>query len=128
MTFDNSAIVLNAYRNLSGSVVPADTYKRNGWRVPRYQPRDIDTPNTHPENDTHILGVLSAGLNSLERRTWWRILDGWSIGAIADADGVKRAAVYYRIRGSGSKGSGGMVAKNPWVARWWHARRVSQPL
>ena len=125
---ENSAITFNAYRNLAGDVVPADTYKRNGQRVPRFSPQEIDMPNTPRAHSTTILRVLSAGLNRIERRTWWRILDGWSIDAIAAAERVERAAIYSRIRGSGSKGNGGMVKKNPWVARWWEARKFSQPL
>lgn len=129
MTFDNSAVVLKAYRNLTGSVVPAGYLQaQRPTRVPRYQPQDIDIPTAHDENDTHILRALSAGLNRIERRTWWRILDGWSIDAIADADGVKRATIYCRIRGSGSNGSGGMVGKNSWVARWWEARTTLRSL
>lgn len=126
MCIDDSAARFQAFRNLHGIVVPADTYKRNGQRVLRYQPQTIDMSTTDNGSDAGVLRVLSAGLNAIERRTWWRILDGWSLPAIAEADHVSRAAIYCRIRGT--NGHGGMVRKNRWVALWWEARALHESL
>jgi hypothetical protein len=73
--------------------------------------------------DAPVVRALGAGLDDVERRTWWRLLDGWPIAAIAHADQVSRTAIYYRIRGSA--GQRGMTAKNRWVALWWAAARVA---
>jgi hypothetical protein len=125
MPHDDSALHFRGVRNLHGEALPTDTYKRNGTLTLRYDLQGIETPLGHSSDGSWVLRVLSAGLNAVERRTWWRILDGWSIEAIADADGVTRAAIYCRIRGA--RGRGGMVSKNVWVAEWWNRRQHEHP-
>ena len=61
-------------------------------------------------------------LNTVEGRTWRRILSGSSINAIAADEGVSRAAIYARIQGN-RQGHGGMIAKNYWCLLWWRLRQ-----
>jgi hypothetical protein len=65
-------------------------------------------------------------LNSIEERTWRKLLNGQSISSIAQDEGVSRKAVYDRIQGN-SKGHGGMIGKNFWVLLWWRLRREGRP-
>lgn len=65
-----------------------------------------------------LLDELSKNLTPLERSTWERLMDGSSIAEIAGQDSIKCSAVYARIRGN-SKGQGGMISKNEYVALWW---------
>jgi hypothetical protein len=125
MRLDDEVSNVLGIRNLHGEVLPADTYKRNGRPLFRYDRDGFEAVRSHTDNGAKVLRVLSRGLTKIERRTWWRILDGWSIDAIAEADGVRRAAIYARIRGT--RGTGGMVRKNAWVARWWNRRQHERP-
>ena len=86
-----------------------------------------DATDRESELPTWLVSALTANLTETECRTWRRLLDGQSIAAIAAAEGVSRTAIYERIRGS-SRGHGGMVAKNPWVALWWLHRAVKTSL
>lgn len=112
-------------RNLDGSLHLIDLYRRNGVWVPNFsKATNLFLPDL-PEataiiKPTRIRGLFQ-NLTKVERRTWRRILNCHSISEIAEAEGVSRAAVYERIRGN-SKGKGGMVAKNPWVRKWWELR------
>jgi DNA-directed RNA polymerase specialized sigma24 family protein len=112
-------------RKIDGSLEPVDVAKRNDRLVPRFHPSvlepDFQTePDESPEY-RELVEEVSQNLSPVERRTWLRLLDGMSILDIAAEDGVSRAAIYERIRGS-SKGHGGMIAKNGYVAIWWRLR------
>lgn len=118
------------YRTLTGSIQSVPIYRRNGRIAANFRPADTTSSQTDPSDDhaqhgAKVLRALSAGLTRLERRTWWRILDGWSVDAIADADGVSRTAIYCRIRGK--HGNGGMASKNTWVSEWWARRQHEHP-
>ncbi len=110
------------YRTLTGAPMPADLIRRGGRSAPRHR-RDWDAdPAVDNPRPFAVRRRVLRDLTRIERRTWRRILAGWAIDTIARADGISRAAVYARIRGS--DGRGGMVRKNPYVARWWAGRRA----
>lgn len=115
-------IVFRAGRGLDGAPLAFDIIRRNGVPALAYR-RSWDAaaspPPTGELSFAFRLSVL-AGLTPCERRTWRRLLDAWPVETIPRADGVSRAAVYARIRGT--RGGGGMVRKNPWVRRWWQTR------
>ncbi len=112
-------------RKIDGTLEPVDVAKRNGRLVPRFHPSitepelQID-PEESPEY-RELVEEVTQNLNSVERRTWLRLLDGVSILDIAAEDGVSRAAIYERIRGN-SRGHAGMIAKNSYVAIWWRLK------
>jgi DNA-binding CsgD family transcriptional regulator len=109
------------YRTFTGAIAMADVYRRNGRLAVTF--RDADTLPDDRDPFTRYREILSANLTAVEERTWRRLLSGRSIAAIAEEEGVKRSAIYARIRGSGGKG--GMIRKNVWVARWWTRRQHS---
>jgi uncharacterized protein YpbB len=125
MTGDTDDLLLfRLCRNLRGDIHNFDLIRRNGQLVPNFRP---EWTSLVPEADREaedawrkeLRDELCTGLNALERRTWERIIDGIPILDIAAMDGVSRSAIYERIRGIGT---GGMVAKNPYVALWWALR------
>jgi hypothetical protein len=125
-------LAYGTYRTLTGAPAPIDLIRRNGQPAPRHRHDWDAAPALANADDAVPFGALRnllRGLTPLERRTWRRLLDGWSVDAIAVADGTSRAAVYARIRGSRGRG-GGMVRKNAFVARWWQIRqsRLTQSL
>jgi len=123
---DDDLLTYAAYRTLTGASRAVDLCRRGGRRVPNWCIRtlDVEPSVSDPALDpaSSLLAVLTAGLTPIECRTWLRILNQQSIKAIAAEEGVSRTAIYVRIRGTG-RTPGGMVAKNPWVAEWWHARQ-----
>ena len=96
--------------------------KRNGHPMPLF-----DHSWTHPAKPedssdlAELIKELCYNLNVIERRTWLMLLDGRPVVEIAIEERVTRTAIYERIRGS-SKGHGGMIAKNDYVALWWCQR------
>jgi DNA-binding CsgD family transcriptional regulator len=117
-------LAFRTYRTFFGAPAPIDLIRRNGQAALRHRHDwNADTLDL-AERETRSFAErrnLLRGLTPMERRTWRRLLDGWSVDAIAVADGASRAAVYARIRGS--HGRGGMVRKNAFVAAWWRRRR-----
>lgn len=81
---------------------------------------DNDAPDEHEIQE--LQDELCYDLNDVERRTWLKIMLGWSLHAIAKDEGVSHPAIYARLRGS--KSGGGMVGKNRFVWFWWNLRRV----
>lgn len=125
-TVDDDILTFQLYRTLSGSIRPADVYRRNGRRAMSVRPTEDDTnPPDRADAFTRHRAVLAANLTPTEARTWHRLLSGRSIAAIAAEEGVKRAAIYARIRGT--RGKGGMVRKNRWVRAWWARRQRTSP-
>lgn len=117
------ALYFRYCRSLDGRLVPVDTARRNGRLVPRFEPELLE-PSPEQEDApelAELIDEITEHLTPTERRTWLKLLDGRSILDIAAEEGVSRAAVYERIRGS-SRGKGGMVAKNEYVAIWWKRR------
>lgn len=117
-------------RTFDGGLAPVELSRRNGRLAPRFNPSITGLPecvNDASESSEfrELLEEVCQNLNSIEQRTWLRLLDGRSILDIAVEDNVSRTAIYERIRGS-SKGYGGMVAKNPYVAIWWRLRREEE--
>ena len=125
----NETLLFHYCRTLDGKLLPVDVARRNGRLVPRFSPKDLEPQCTSGEPDTQELDELIAevtqGLTTTERRTWLKLVDGVSILDLAAEDGVSRAAIYERIRGN-SKGHGGMVTKNPYVAIWWRLRQTGE--
>ena len=122
---ETEAIQFNSYCGLTGMRYHAQVIRHNGRRVVSIHPLSIDgltnsaTPHFSEQEKLYI------NLNPLERRTWLRLLTGWSIATIARDENVSPAAIRARIQGN-SKGQGGMIAKNFWVLLWWKVRRKSQ--
>jgi hypothetical protein len=120
---NDDILTFQRYRTLSGSIQAVDVYRRNGRRAANFRPAAADAPAADaPDVFSEYRDLLAANLTPIEERTWRGLLGGRSISSIAEEEGVKRAAIYARIRGSG--GTGGMVRKNPWVARWWRRRQT----
>lgn len=117
---DHDLFVFQAYRTFTGDVVTVGGVRRNGTLALSCLSHD-PPPRTARCTAFAPLRAAFAHLTAIERRTWRRILEGRSISDIAREDSVSHAAIYARIRGRGHP-TGGMVAKNPWVALWW-ARR-----
>jgi len=61
-------------------------------------------------------------LNRLERQIFLLLLYDWTVADIARELHVTRPAIYWHIRGSGTRPTG-MIHKNWYVAYWWHTRR-----
>ena len=128
MFVDSDLLQFHAYRTLTGGVRHADFCRRNGVLVPNFSRSwEGDATDLESEPSTWFVSALTANLTATERRTWLRLLDRSSITATAADEGVSRTAIYERIRGS-SRGHGGMVAKNPFVALWWLRRRLNDSL
>lgn len=109
---------------LHGAAQVVDVGKRNGRRTPFFRPDWAALSNTDGEErvlDPQRLEEACMNLTALERKTWLQILGGHTIADIARDQRVSRAALYIRIRGK--DGTGGMVAKNPFVCVWWELRR-----
>lgn len=116
-------------RTIVGAIRCVGTYRRNGKTVlnlgPTWtSPSDFSEPEAR---DGHVRSRaipddLFANLTEVEERTWRMILKGYSPADIAKEERVTRPAIYERIRGN-TKGQGGMVSKNRWVARWWNLRK-----
>lgn len=113
-------IAFRSYSTFTGATAPMDVCRRNGHVNAAFRRDWSEESLAGPQVPFAQKRTLLSGLTRCERRTWRRLLDAWTIDAIAQADGVSRAAVYARIRGT--RGRGGMVRKNSWVRRWWRAR------
>jgi len=120
-------------RTLDGRIQRIEVGRRNGRATPLFTPdwALIDPVSASAEAERRARAIrkeLSINLNRLERRTWNRLVNERSILEIAREEGVSRCAIYERIRGN-SKGQGGMIAKNPYVALWWieRLRRQKRP-
>ena len=123
---DVEAVFYQRYSDLTGTTQVLQMGKRNGQRVPVLGPECTEVGESEDEAaDTEELREeLCYGLNETERRTWLKIINGQSVLDIARDEGIKRAAIYSRIRGS--KRSQGMIHKNFYVARWWQLRQKGQ--
>jgi len=108
---------------VDGRGVRVGLAKRNGRAVPLLSPLSMEggppAAISCPWLDDSRYYI---NLNEVERRTWRQLLSGTSINAIADEEGVSRAAIYARIEGNRC-GHGGMIAKNFWCLLWWRRRR-----
>jgi len=107
-------------RTLDGSLQPADTIRQSGQDVLRF------VPESRQESETGCLAdflefyrILMYNLSQAERRIWLSLLRGRTMDEVARAEGIKRSAVYARIRGN--RGRGGMIRKNWFVLAWWLA-------
>ena len=126
----DEAAIYQRCGTLDGSAKSVAVGKRNRRMVAQFTPEWTSlepitekTADASLEND--LRAELSSNLNAIERRTWERIINGRPIREIAAEDGVRRSAIYERIRGN-SKGQGGMIQKNPYVALWWSLRLRQQ--
>jgi hypothetical protein len=122
----NELLYFRYCRTLDGNLVPIDTAKQNGRLVPRFSPGQFEPVADDGDDELdELIAEVCQDLTAIERRTWLQLIDGLTVLDIAAAEGVSRAAVYERIRGN-SKGHGGMVAKNPYVAIWWRLRQEKE--
>jgi hypothetical protein len=107
---------------LTGRLVSLSIAKRNGkpfLSLPRGCAELADRSEERPFWTQERYYV---NLNPIERRTWEKVLRGYTISQIAREEGVSRQAILARIRGN-SKDQGGMVSKNFWVLLFWVLRR-----
>jgi hypothetical protein len=123
---DTDTFRFRAFRDIEGRIHAIDLYKRNGKVVPNlgffWKPSE-DKPRPQKRSRVRRFPAdLFANLTELEKHTWEKIVAGRSVGNIAAEERVTRSAIYERIRGN-SKGHGGMVAKNCWVAKWWELKK-----
>lgn len=122
----NETTYFRYIRTLNGSLEPIDLVRQNGRCVPRFSPRILSGQTDTPKSDfIPLYREIMYGLSRLERRTWLPLLFGRSLDEVAKSQGVSRAAIYARIRGN-SKGQGGMIRKNDYVAIWWCMQRKLQ--
>ena len=123
-TSNLDTLYFQAYRTLDGHSESVSLGKRNGRPAvllrPRFEERQPSVTPDWADNQKYY-----TNLNELERRTWRRLLDGWTLSEIARDEQVSRAAIRARIQGN-SKGQGGMIGKNFWVLLWWTVRRKYQ--
>lgn len=105
------------FRRLSGAIERGGTIKRNGQTLPNVGPSAAEE-ETEAEMQLWEKEKMYVNLNEIERRTWERILRGWTITDIAEEDRVSRQAILARIGGN-SKNQGGMIGKNFHVLVWW---------
>jgi hypothetical protein len=113
-------------RALDGALIPIDTAKHNGRVVPCFSPGQFEPIHDGADGELdELIAEICQDLTAVERRTWLDLIDGLTVLDIAATEGVSRAAIYARIRGN-SKGHGGMVAKNPYVAIWWRLRQEKE--
>ena len=82
-------------------------------------PLGTTTPPQEISDD--FVDLICTNLTPLERSTWLQLLACSSVRKVARHQGVSRTAIYIRIHGT--DGTGGMAAKNPWVAAWWERRQ-----
>jgi hypothetical protein len=120
---DVETLFFQRFSNFSGQQQPIQMGKRNGQRVPLFSPSVAEATEQGSDEDENeeLREELCYDLNPVERRTWMKIIFGQSLMDIAEDEGVERASIYSRIRGS--RKSRGMVHKNLYVARWWDLRR-----
>ena len=107
---------------LDGGSVRISTVRRNGFVVP-YFPDHLtrgESDEVDGDERQELQDVLCYGLNNVQRHTWLRIMDDWTVHEIAKDEGVTHPAIYCRLRGK--DGTGGMVAKNRFVWFWWQLR------
>lgn len=113
------------FRTLDGRLEPIDVVRRNGRLVPRFSPSCTEhnpTPLTQSTDLRELLREVMYGLNRKQRRTWLLLLLQYPILEVARQERVTPTAIYERLRGS-SKGHGGMIRKNEYVAIWWRRQR-----
>lgn len=128
---DSDILTFQSCSGLDGRVYKIEIIKRNGQLVPLLTPSLTAYSEMGREEDDEIKAEklfrqLSHNLTKVERRTWKKLLmEGNSIAKVAIEEGVSRNAVYERIRGN-SKGQGGMIAKNDFVALWWLRRSLEE--
>ena len=72
-------------------------------------------------NGIFVALAVSATLGAAQLASGHDLIGRRQVAAVPE-EGVNRAAIYERIRGS-SKGHGGMIAKNQYVAIWWRLRQ-----
>jgi hypothetical protein len=128
---DSDVMDFQACCGLDGRVCQIEIVKRNGRVAPlisrsftAYSPRS--NQDESEERARKLFRQLSCNLTKVERRTWRKLLvDGLPIAQVAAEEGVSRNAIYERIRGN-SKGQGGMIAKNEFVALWWLRRKAEE--
>ena len=130
---DNEILFFQQCRTLDGRIERIEVGRRNGRVAPLFIPDwglidPVSDSNQAERRAKAIRAELSINLNPLERRTWRQLIHDRPIIEIAQEEGVSRSAIYERIRGN-SKGQGGMIAKNPYVALWWieRLRRQKRP-
>ena len=125
-TESNELLYFRYCRTLDGGAIPVDTAKQNGRLVPRFSPGQFEpAPDEGDGELDELIAEICQNLTTIERRTWLELIDGLTVLDIAATEGVSRSAIYERIRGN-SKGHGGMVAKNPYVAIWWRLRQEKE--
>jgi len=111
---------------IDGSPVPLTTYRHNGFLVPHI-PQHLSHGEAEPYNEEELRELqdeLCYNLNDVERRTFLRIMQDWTLHEIARDEGVSHPAIYCRLRGK--DGKSGMVKKNRFVWFWWHLRRLGR--
>ena len=120
---DIEALFFHRFSDFNGEAQDLQIGKRNGQRVPLLSPSIayVAEKGSDEQETAELQDELCYDLNPLERRTWVKIIFGQSVLDIAKDEGVRRAAIYSRIRGSSK--SRGMIHKNFYVARWWQLRQ-----
>ncbi|HEY2933121.1 MAG TPA: hypothetical protein VGK99_15370 [Acidobacteriota bacterium] len=125
--YDSEILLFQTCRGFDGRTHPVDIGKRNGRLALLFHPRLVALPSgiaascAEDRARRRIRQAFFWGLTPTEKRTWQKALEGSSVRQIAREEGVSRSAIYERFRGN-SKGQGGMIAKNPYVAVWWYFR------
>jgi hypothetical protein len=120
---DIEALFFRRFSDFQGKEQTIQMGRRNGQRVPLLAPSvtEVEEQGRDETETLELQDELCYDLNPVERRTWLKIIFGQSLLDIAKDEGVKRPAIYSRIRGS--KKSRGMIHKNFYVARWWELRQ-----
>jgi hypothetical protein len=106
------------YCGHDGRIVSVDIGKRIGGKIILLTPNEIDPTDTpaskYSADHVGLLRDLYRNLTRIQRRTWHKLLLGRSIADIANEEGVRRAAIYCRIRS--------MANRNGFCKRWWRRR------
>jgi hypothetical protein len=128
---DLEIMTYQACSSLDGRVCQIEIGRRNGRLVLLFAPSLTCYLPGNYEMDKNpgtekLFRQLSCNLTKIERRTWRKlVIEVKSIAQVAHDEQVSRNAIYERIRGN-SKGHGGMIAKNEFVALWWLRRSLEK--
>src|SRR3954467_6450380 len=109
---------LGVYADLDGRLQIGNHARQAGRPTLRCMPPlPVHEEPATPTTSSQTLPGKTLNLTPRQARTWLAILSGKNLSEIAREEGVSRAAIYCRIRGT--NGRGGLIERNLWALIWW---------